>query len=125
MRPPCEGVVKFVLPGFRSLIAKNLIEKYNFSQVTAAKKLGTTQATISHYLYSKRGVKILKQLESIDSVRSLADQIATRIATQNLSPVEAMLKFCELCKVLRTKDVICHIHKGLMALPETCELCHS
>lgn len=125
MRTPCEGVVKFVLPGFRSLIAKNLIEKYNFSQVTAARKLGTTQATISHYLYSKRGVKILRQLESIDSVRSLADQIATRIATQNLSPVEAMLKFCELCKALRTKDVICHIHKRFIALPETCELCHS
>jgi predicted transcriptional regulator len=125
MRTPCEGVVKLVLPGFRSLIAKNLIEKYNFSQVTAAKKLGTTQATISHYLYSKRGVKILKQLESIDSVRSLADQIATRIATQNLSPVEAMLKFCELCKMLRTKDMICDIHKRFIALPEKCELCHS
>jgi len=91
---------------------------------TAAKKLGTTQATISHYLYSKRGEKILKQLEPIDSVRSLADQIATRIATQNLSPVEAMLKFCELCKTLRTKDVVCDIHKRFIALPETCELCH-
>ena len=125
MRTPCEGVVRLVLPGFRSLIAKNLIEKYNFSQVTAAKKLGTTQATISHYLYSKRGVKVLKQLESIDSVRFLADQIAARIATQNLSPVEAMLEFCELCKVLRTENVICDIHKRLIVLPETCELCHS
>jgi predicted transcriptional regulator len=124
MRTPCEGVVKFILPGFRSLIAKNLIEKYNFSQVTAAKKLGTTQATISHYLYSKRGVKILKQLESIDYVRSLADQIAARIATQNLSPAESMLKFCELCKTLRTGNVICKIHKRFIALPEKCELCY-
>jgi predicted transcriptional regulator len=123
MRTPCEGVVKFILPGFRSLIAKNLIEKYNFSEVTAAKKLGTTQATISHYLYSKRGVKILKQLESIDYVRSLADQIAARIATQNLSPAESMLKFCELCKTLRTGNIICKIHKRFIALPEKCELC--
>jgi predicted transcriptional regulator len=123
MRTPCEGVVKFILPGFRSLIAKNLIEKYNFSEVTAAKKLGTTQATISHYLYSKRGVKLLKQLESIDYVRSLADQIAARIATQNLSPAESMLKFCELCKTLRTGNIICKIHKRFIALPEKCELC--
>jgi len=123
MRTPCEGVVKFILPGFRSLIAKNLIEKYNFSEVTAAKKLGTTQATISHYLYSKRGVKLLKQLESIDYVRSLADQIAARIATQNLSPAESMLKFCELCKTLRTGNIICKVHKRFIALPEKCELC--
>ena len=125
MRTPCEGVVRLVLPAFRSLIAKNLIEKYNFSQVTAAKRLGITQATISHYLYSKRGAKILKELESRDSVRSLADEIAMRIATQNLSPIEAMLKFCELCKILRTKDVVCCIHKQFITLPETCELCRS
>lgn len=125
MRPPCEGVVKLVLPAFRSLIAKNLIEKYNFSQVTAAKKLGTTQATISHYLYSQRGVKILKQLESIDSVRSMADEIAIRITTQNLSPIDAMLKFCGLCKALRAKDAICDVHRRFIALPEACELCRS
>jgi len=123
MRPPCESVVKLVLPAFRSLVAKELIEKYNFSQVAAAKKLGTTQAAISYYLYSKRGEKRMKELEAIPSVQSMTNQVASGIATQSLSPFEAMLKFCELCKILRTKDLVCDMHKGLITVPAACDVC--
>ena len=59
----CEVVARYILPIFRSLIAKDLIEKYNFTQVEAAEKLGTTQAAISQYLHSKRGYKGLEQFE--------------------------------------------------------------
>jgi len=123
MRPPCESVVKLVLPAFRSLVAKELIEKYNFSQVAAAKKLGTTQAAVSYYLYSKRGEKRMKELEAIPSVQSMTNQVASGIATQSLSPFEAMLKFCELCKVLRTKDLVCDMHKGFITVPAACDVC--
>jgi len=125
MRPPCEPVVKLVLPAFRSLIAKDLIEKYNFSQVATAKKLGTTQAAISYYLYSKRGEKRMKELEAMPSVRSVAGQVASSIATQSLSPFEAMLKFCELCKALRTKDLVCDMHRGFITVPAACDVCGS
>jgi predicted transcriptional regulator len=43
----CETVGKKVLPVFRSLIAKELMNTYNLTQVKAAQKLGTTQAAIS------------------------------------------------------------------------------
>lgn len=125
MRPPCETVVKLVLPAFRSLVAKDLIEKYNFSQIAAAKKLGTTQAAISYYLYSKRGEKRMKQLEAMPSVQSAANQVASGIATQSFSPFDAMLKFCDLCKVLRTDDVVCDMHKGLITVPEACDVCRT
>jgi len=123
MRPPCELVVKLVLPAFRSLVAKDLIEKYNFSQVTAAKKLGTTQATISYYLDSKRGEKQMKQLEAMSSVRSMANHVAKGIANQSLSSFDAMLKFCELCKALRTKDLVCAMHRGFITIPKVCDVC--
>jgi len=123
MRPPCEPVVKLVLPAFRSLVAKDLIEKHNFSQVAAAKKLGTTQAAISHYLCSKRGEKRMKELEAMPSVRSVANQVARGIATKSLSTFDAMLKFCELCKALRTKDLICNMHKGFINVPAACDAC--
>jgi len=123
MRTPCELVVKFVLPAVRSLVAKTLIEKYHFSQVAAAQKLGTTQATISHYLYSKRGDKRIKQLEAIPSIQSTADEIAFGIATEKFSPFDAMLKFCELCKNLRTQNIICELHKDFLVVPESCDLC--
>jgi len=45
------------------------------------------------------------------------------IATQNLPSIDAMVKFCELCKTLRIKDAACEIHRWFIALPETCELC--
>lgn len=115
--------MRSVLPAFRSLVAKRLIEKYSFSQVAAAEKLGTTQASISHYLYSKRGDKRVKQLEASPSVRALVDKIARGIATKRLSAFDAMLQFCELCKVLRTGDLICDWHKGFLAVPEACDVC--
>lgn len=123
MRTPCELVVKFVLPAVRSLVAKTLIEKYHFSQVAAAQKLGTTQAAISHYLYSKRGDKRIKQLEAIPSIQSAADEIALGIATKKISPFDAMLKFCELCKDLRTQNIVCELHKDFLVVPESCDLC--
>lgn len=123
MRPPCELVVRYVLPAFRSLVAKELIEKYHFSQTTVAEKLGTTQAAISYYVYSKRGDKRIKQLESIPSVQSAAIEVAQGIAAKKLSIIDAMLKLCDLCAALRKEEVICDLHRDFISLPETCDVC--
>ncbi len=123
LRPPCELVVRSVLPAFRSLVAKRLIEKYHFSQVAAAEKLGTTQASISHYLYSKRGDKRVKQLEASPPVQDIVDEIARGIAAKKLSSFDAMIQFCRLCKALRTGDLICDWHKNFLTVPEACDVC--
>jgi len=123
LRPPCELVVRYVLPAFRSLVAKELIEKYDFSQMSAAEKLGTTQAAISYYLYSKRGDKRIKQLESIPSIQSAAKDVARGIATKKFSVMDAMLSFCKLCVVLRNRDVICDFHKDFISVPDACDVC--
>jgi uncharacterized protein len=122
LRPPCEIVVRSILPAFRSLVARSLIEKCNFSQVAAAKKLGTTQASISHYLSSKRGEKMVKKLEASPSIRAIADEIAEGIAAEKVSPLDAMLQFCKLCEALRSGDIICDWHKSNL-VPETCNVC--
>ncbi len=123
MRPPCEIVVRSVLPAFRSLVARSLIEEYNFSQVAAAKKLGTTQASISHYVYSKRGEKMVKQLEASSAIRTMVAEISEGIATEKLSPLDAMLKFCKLCQALRSGDSMSDWHKRHMDFPEFCNVC--
>ena len=107
-----------VLPAFRSLVARSLIENFNFSQVAAAKKLGTTQASVSHYISSKRGEKMVKQLEDSPSVRAIVDEIAEGIAANKISPFDAMLQFCKLCEALRSKDLICDWHKSCLEIPE-------
>jgi len=124
LRPPCELVVRYVLPAFRSLVAKELVSRYNFSQMAAAEKLGTTQATISYYLYSKRGDKRLRQLESIPSIQSAASEIALGIATKKLSPFDPMVTFCKLCMILRNRDVVCDLHRtDVTSLPKDCNIC--
>jgi predicted transcriptional regulator len=123
LRPPCEVVVRSILPAFRSLLARRLIQNYNFSQVDAAKKLGTTQASVSHYLKSKRGEKMVKQLENSHSVQSIADQIAEGIADNKISPLDAMLHFCTLCKTLRSGEIMCEWHKGCLDISESCNVC--
>ncbi|MFA5364813.1 MAG: hypothetical protein WC325_06495 [Candidatus Bathyarchaeia archaeon] len=125
MRPPCEVVVRSVLPAFRSLVARSLIENFNFSQVAAAKKLGTTQASISHYIYSKRGEKMVQQLESSASVKPIVDEIAKGIAENKISPLDAMMQFCKLCEALRGGDMICEWHKDCVDLPDACNVCPS
>ena len=117
--------MRSVLPAFRSLVARSLIENYNFSQVAAAKKIGTTQASISHYLYSKRGDKMVKQLEDSPSVRAIVDEIAEGIAADKISPLDAMQHFCKLCETLRSGDLICDWHKTCLAVPEACNVCPS
>lgn len=117
--------MRSVLPAFRSLVARQLIENYNFSQVAAAKKLGTTQASISHYLYSKRGEKMVKQLEASSAVQAIVNEIAEGIAANKTSPFDAMLQFCKLCEALRSGDLICDWHKGCLMVPESCNVCPS
>ncbi len=100
--PPCEVVGRYVLPIFRSLVAKELIEKYNFTQIEAAEKLGTTQAAISQYIHSKRGYKGLAHFEEIlPTIKAAASEIAKGIATGKMNTDEVVLSLCRLCTSLQ------------------------
>ena len=102
MYPRCEVVARYLLPIFRSMVAKDLIEKYNFTQIAAAKKLGTTQAAISQYIHSKRGYKGAEQfVDVLPEIQSLASETAKAIASGKMETEEVMRKFCELCTILR------------------------
>ena len=123
MRPPCELVVQHVLPAFRSLVARELVENYHLSQIAVADHLGTTQAAVSLYLDSKRGDKIMKQLVTVPAIRKVAHEVAEGIATGKLASSDSMAKFCELCVALRNNDVICELHHDRLTLPEFCNIC--
>ncbi|MFQ5711447.1 MAG: transcriptional regulator [Candidatus Geothermarchaeales archaeon] len=123
MRTPCEVIVKHVLPAFRAIIAKRLIEDYGFSQEGAAKALGTSQASISYYLNSKRGVGLINRLKKIDLVNEVASDMAEDASTSSLTPFEAMLAFCGLCISLRTGKIACTLHSDSVELPIDCQVC--
>ena len=102
MSTSCESVARYILPLYRAYVAKELIEKYNYTQVKAAKKLGTTQAAISQYINSKRGRKGIPNYDEVaPKIKKIAVKVAKRMATTEMSREEFSESFCELCKVLQ------------------------
>lgn len=100
--PLCEVIGRYFLPVFRSLVAKELIEKYKFTQTGAAEKLGTTQAAISQYIHSKRGSKAIEQFEgSLPKIQTIAIEIARDLATGKMSGNQVTPRFCKLCTSLQ------------------------
>ena len=100
--PLCEVVGQYFLPVFRSLVAKELIEKHKFTQIEAAEKLGTTQAAISQYIHSKRGFKAIEQFEGIlPRIQTIAIEIARDLATGKMNANQVTLSFCKLCTSLQ------------------------
>ncbi len=102
----CETVGKYVLPVFRSLVAKELITTYNMTQVETAEKLGTTQAAISQYINSKRAFKgAEKYAEFLPRLQSMAKDTASRLVKDELLPDQIVVDFCKLCPALCGKGI--------------------
>jgi hypothetical protein len=93
----CEIASRYLLPAFRSLIARELIEKHSFTQSKVAEKLGTTQASISQYLSSKRGEKYIKQLKNDPKIKSTIRELVDGLVDEKISSDEIMNQFCEIC----------------------------
>ncbi len=98
MNPRCEAIGKYVVPLFRSLVAKELINTYNLTQVEAARRLGTTQAAISQYINSKRASKGMEQFgDIVPQIQAMASETAKRLANKEITSDEVTVDFCKLC----------------------------
>jgi predicted transcriptional regulator len=107
MDPQCEIIGKYVLPLFRSMLAKELVQKYKLSQAQAAEQLGTTQAAISQYLSSKRAYKGIEQVEQyLPKIQEMASETAEKLANKKIAPDDITCDFCALCATFCTKDSI-------------------
>jgi predicted transcriptional regulator len=108
MDPQCEIIGKYVLPIFRSMLAKELVQKYHLSQTETAKKLGTTQAAVSQYLSSKRAYKGLAQAEEfLPKIHVMAEETAKKLVNKEISAMDITSDFCGLCSTFcRKKELI-------------------
>lgn len=94
----CETIGKYVLPIFRSLVARELVNTYKLTQVETAKKLGTTQAAVSQYINSKRALKGMEQIgELLPQIHGMAKKTAKRLANSGLTLDDVSVDFCDLC----------------------------
>lgn len=123
MIPPCEVAIKCVLPVVRAMIAKELITKHLMKQVDAAKLLGVSQPAISLYSRKMRGKAI--DLENEAEVIKLIETIADSLAKEELSHKDFVIAFCEICRTIRAKGLMCKLHKAFDPTIdiEKCKLC--
>jgi predicted transcriptional regulator len=91
------------------MMARELIEKYDFKQSEVAERLGTTRATVTQYLSSKRGSKN-KQLEILPWIQSTVHDIVEKIVQEPLNEEINTSLLCNLCATIRTNLSIVDLH---------------
>jgi uncharacterized protein len=122
MKPYCEVASQYLLPTLRALIAKNLMEKHHMTQQDAASKIGLTQSAISQYMRQLRGSKI-KIIEKNKEVMDEIDRISNRIASGELNKVGTLDAFCEICRLARSRKLLCELHAKSFPELSDCSIC--
>ena len=102
MKTYCEIVVKYILPGIRAIIAKDLIETYKLTQKEAAKRLGMTQPAISQYKKHLRGRRA-SILENDREINEKISILSKSLAERPIDPKKLRSEFCNICEFIRKK----------------------
>ena len=122
MKPVCEIIVQEILPSVRAMVAVKLTKTYGLSQEQAARKMGTSQPAISQYKREIRGHKsrVFKQNPKL---LDMVDDIAKKVASGELATHEITSEFCRICKYLRSKGIMCELHRELNPSLQECNVC--
>jgi predicted transcriptional regulator len=123
MSLPCEVAVKCLLPPVRAALAEILKTKHHLTQMEAAKRLGVSQPAISLYVKKIRG-KALNIKEDLE-IMKIIEELADALARGDLAHKDYIQIFCEICKKIRSKGLLCQIHKNFepILIDEGCKLC--
>jgi len=107
MPMPCEIAVKSVIPAIRAHIAKELVQTYRMKQTDVADVLGITQTAVSKYISNVRGQAI--QIDHTEEIQSMMNDVASQITSEKISRSELVLKFCSICKAVRSNGLMCKL----------------
>jgi predicted transcriptional regulator len=109
----CEYAVPNFLPALRASIVLSLHERHGLSQRQIARRLGLSQAAVSHYTTHRRGAKA--DLREHPDLSRLAEKLAGRIAG-GLSGPRLTAAICGVCTSFRQGEGIepCYcMHAGV------------
>jgi uncharacterized protein len=118
MRPPCEIVVWYVIPSIRSELAKELLN-LGMKQKEISELLDITQPAVSQYISDKRGHGI----KFNDDVQELIREFAMDLKDGKLNQSGIISRICDLCRKIKTEDVVCQLHKEKDNIPVNCNAC--
>lgn len=126
MKPFCEVIVSSILPSIRSIMTKELLTTYKMTQQQTADILGITQPAVSQYSRESRAPKV-KILEKHQDIMKEIDELIKDIVDKKINAREINKRFCDICKIIRKKGIICEMHQGIYPsiIPcDECESCH-
>jgi predicted transcriptional regulator len=118
MRPPCEIVVWYVIPSIRSELAKELLN-LGMKQKEISELLDITQPAVSQYISDKRGHGI----KFTDYIQMLIRQFAIDLKDGQLKQSDIISRICDLCRKIKTEDVVCQLHKEKDNISVNCNAC--
>ena len=118
MRPPCEIVVWYVIPSIRSELAKELLN-LGMKQKEISELLDITQPAVSQYISVKRGHGI----KFTDDIQMLIRQFAIDLKDGQLKQSDIISRICDLCRKIKTEDVVCQLHKEKDNISDNCNAC--
>ena len=124
MRPPCEIVVKEILPALRAILVRALVQKHHLSQVKVARKLGISQPAISQYMSLLRGAGRVERMvgrAALEAVRKLADDIARGEVGRG----QIIQRYCAICRTMGEQKILCTLHIKIVPYlkREGCRIC--
>lgn len=100
MRQPCElFVVDRLLPTLRGEVAR-VLHRGGMAEEDIARRLGVTQASVSHYVRERRGEGELR--EALPHLSAFASALATELAEGTEGRMRAAL-VCSACGALRSR----------------------
>ncbi len=118
MKPPCEIVVWYVIPSIRSKLAKELL-KLGMKQKDISKLLDITQPAVSQYISDKRG----HEIDFEPKVDAYIKKMAKDMQSGEIKPIDLIPRFCQICKTIKTQEVLCQLHKEKVNIPTYCNVC--
>ncbi len=124
MKPPCEVVVKKVIPTVRALLARDLSNRYDMSQSKIANKLCITQPAVSQYLNSGEKVERVKETLKDSGLYSRLLELSDDMVNGN-KRIEITKKYCEICKDMEKEEIltILNVDKNPIITEEECDEC--
>ena len=81
--------------------------------------LDITQPAVSQYISDKRGHGI----KFTDDIQSLIRQFAMDLKDGQLTQSDIISRICDLCRKIKTEDVVCQLHKEKDNISLNCNAC--
>ncbi len=96
----CEVFMSRYLPAIKAAIAKELIERYGYSQLRAAKMVGLKQPELNYILHGKRRSRELNELINNSIFRNIVREVAEKLHRGE------DVSLCSICSTLRSSNII-------------------